>query len=297
MRRSEMGRLSNSWTVFKESVGVLKKDKELLVLPVLSGIASLIVVASFVFPAYTSGLIDRVNAGDQNAEYTGYALMLLAYLVLSFVTIYFQSALIFGANERLGGGDPTIGSALRGANSKLGKIFLWSLFAATVSLLIQALEQALRRAGNQLAASILGSILGTAWSLMTYFVIPVVLFEEKSTFASLKRSGSLFKQRWGESLVGEWGIGMFMGLITILSMVVVFLLASVIAPLGFAALVTFGVAAVLWFVLLAVVGQALGGIYRVALYRFASKGEVVPYFTPQAIEGAYHPTYTSANRL
>lgn len=292
-----MGRLANSWTVFKESVGVLKKDKELLVLPVLSGIASLIVVASFVFPAYTSGLIDRMNAGDQNAEYTGYALMLAAYLILSFVTIYFQAALIYGANERLGGGDPTVGSALRGANSKLGKIFLWALFAATVSLLIQAIEQALRRAGNQLAASILGGILGTAWSLMTYFVIPVVLFEDKGTFASLKRSGSLFKQRWGESLVGEWGIGAFMGLLSFASLILLMMLGYLIAPLGFYAFITFIVAAVLWMVLLAVIGQALGGIYRTALYRFASKGEVVPYFTPQAIQGAYHPTYTSADRL
>lgn len=292
-----MGRLANSWTVFKESVGVLKKDKELIVLPILSGIASLLVVASFVFPAYTAGLFEKIDQGDQNAKYAGYALMLAAYMVLSFVTIYFQAALIFGANERLAGGDPTVGSALRGANSKLGKIFLWSLFAATVSLLIQLLEQALRRAGNQLAASILGSLLGTAWSLMTYFVIPVVLFEEKGTFASLGRSGSLFKQRWGESLVGEWGIGAFMGLISFLSMILLFFIGTLVAPLGFYAFVSFVVAAVLWMVLLAVIGQALGGIYRTALYRFASKGEVAPYFTPQAIEGAYHPTYTSANRL
>lgn len=292
-----MGRLANSWNVFKQSLGVIKKDKELLFLPVLSGLASLVMVLTFVFPAYYAGLFDQVEAGDQNAEYVMYGLTLALYLLLSFVTIYFQSALISGANERLAGGDPTVGSALRGANKRLGKIFVWSLFAATVSLLIQMIEQALRRAGNQLAASILGSILGTAWSLLTYFVIPVVVFEDRGPFAALKRSGSLFKQRWGESLVGEFGIGFVMGVLMFLSVLAIGALAFVAAGVSSAVLIGIVVLGVVWMVFLVILGQALGGVYKAALYRFANNGELVPYFTPQVIQGAYHPTHVSRARL
>src|SRR5687767_10907843 len=177
-----MSRLENSWSLFKQSLGVLKKDKELLFLPVLSGISSLLIFGSFVFPAYYTGLFERANGGEQLAENTLMAMFFVMYLILSFVTIYFQAALISAANERLGGGDPTVSSALRGANKRLGKIFVWSLIAATVSLLIKILESALRRAGNNIAASIISGLLGTAWTLMTYFVIPVVLFEEKGPF-------------------------------------------------------------------------------------------------------------------
>lgn len=292
-----MGRLSNSWTIFKQSLGVIKHDKELLFLPILSGIASLIIFLSFIFPAYYVGLFERMDAGDQTAETTVYGMFFAMYLILSFVTIYFQSALISAANERLGGGDPTVGSALRGANKRLGKIFVWSLIAATVSLLIQLLEAALRRAGNQLAATILGSLLGTAWTLMTYFVIPIVLFEDLGPFASLKRSGSLFKQRWGESLVGEWGIGLIMGVITFVSVIALAATLYVVAPFGPYFAIAVIIFAALWLIFLTILGQALAGVYKAALYRYAKNGEVSSYFQPQAIQGAYRPTYVSADRL
>lgn len=296
-----MGRLANSWNVLKQSLDVLKKDKELLFLPVLSGIASVLIVATFIFPAYTTGLLERAfvqEPNDPNAQNIVYGLMLGLYLVLSFITIFFQAALISGANERLGGGDPTVGSALRGAGGRIGKIFLWSLFAATVSLLIQMLESALRRGGNNLVARIITGILGTAWAFLTYFVIPVVLFEDKGPFAALSRSGSLFKQRWGESLIGEWGIGAVMSLLTMLGLFVLFGLGAYLASQNLIEIaIIFFVLGVLYIVIMAILGQALGGIYKAALYRYAKGGEVVPYFTPQSITGAYHPRYVSANRL
>lgn len=285
-----MGRFANSWTVFKQSLEVLKKDKELLFLPVLSGLASLVMLATFLYPAYTLGLIDRAFEGsDPNAETTLYALLFGLYLVLSFITIFFQSALIHAANERLSGGDPTVGSALRGAGGRLGRILAWSLFAATVSLLIHALENVLRRSGNRMAGSILGAVLGTAWTFLTYFTIPVILFEDQGVFSSLRRSGQLFRQRWGESLVGEWGIG---AAVTLLSLVAVLWMFLGAAVLGRGMLVV-GVAliaiGVLWMLFMSILGQALGGIYKTALYRFARDGQVVPYFAPDAIRGAYHP--------
>jgi hypothetical protein len=293
-----MGRLANSWSVFKQSLGVIKHDKELLILPVMAGLASLIMFLTFLFPAYTAGLLERAASGtDQDAEYTVYGLMLGLYLVLAFITIYFQSALMFGADERLGGGNPTLGSALRGANKRLGKIFVWSLFSATVSLLIQVMEGALRRAGNQFAASIVGAILGTAWTFLTFFVIPVVVFEDKGPFEALRRSGSLFKQRWGESLVGHYGIGAVMGLATFLSVMLIGFLVYATAGINATLTIVVIVLGVLWLVFLAIMGTALSGVYKVALYRFATKGEVVPYFTPNAIRGAYTPTHVHPSRL
>lgn len=293
-----MGRLSNSWNVFKQSLTVLKQDKELLLLPVIAGIASFIMFLSFVFPAYTVGLLERAASGtDENAEYTVYGLMLVLYLILSFITIYFQSALMFGADERLGGGNPTLGSALKGANKRLGKIFVWSLFSATVSLLIQAIEAALRRAGNQIAASIIGSILGTAWTLLTFFVIPIVVFENKGPFDALKRSGSLFKQRWGESLAGHYGIGAIMALFTFLSVIGIGFVAFLTASINPTVMIAVIVLGVLWLVFLAVLGTALSGVYKVALYRFATKGEVAPQFSADSIQNAYTPTHVSPSRL
>lgn len=295
-----MGRFGNSWQTVKASWAVLKQDKELLLFPVLSGLASLVVIASFVAPTWFSGLIERgVDQDDSNAQATLAIVYLAMYMVLSFVTIYFTSALVFAANERLAGGDPTIGSGLRGANQRLGKILLWSLFAATVSLLIHLLERAMRQRG-QLVGRIVFSIVGTAWALATYFAIPVLLFENEGVFGSLRRSGHLFKQRWGESLIGNYGIGAVFGLLGFLVVLatlglVYFLIGSgSFIGVPFALAILF--AGALVFALITVVGQALGSVYKVALYRYAREGAVPATFQPQIIQGAYRPAGGSGPR-
>ena len=278
--------MAQSWRTVKESWGVLQKDKELLFFPVLSGIASLIVIASFLVPSYFAGLLE--NTGTEEGDPIAFVLYAAMYLTLAFVTIYFNSALVFAASERLKGGDPTVGSGLRGANKRLGSIFAWAMFAGTVSLLIHLLQRA-ARGQNNMVGSIITSLVGTAWQLATFFAVPVVIFENKGVFESLKRSGQLFKQRWGESLVGEFGIGFVFGLISILVVVATLALAFVafgVNPLLGLAIVVLGALSLL---LVGITGSALGTIYRAALYHYAAWGQVPAEFSNDVVAGAYHP--------
>ena len=56
-------RISNGWQLAKESWNVLRQDKELVVFPLLSGIACLLVVASFLVPIWlTVGVEGAENA-------------------------------------------------------------------------------------------------------------------------------------------------------------------------------------------------------------------------------------------
>jgi hypothetical protein len=291
-----MGRLANSWQTTKSSWHVLKKDKELILFPVFSGIASLIVIASFVAPTWFAGIISRaVEQEDPNAQTILFFVYAVMYLVLAFVTIYFNAALIYGATERLKGGDPTIKSALRGANSRLGKIFAWAMFAGTVSLLIHLLERATRGRGGagNLAANIVVRLVGVAWTLATFFAIPIVLYEDRGVIGSLKRSGQLFKQRWGESVIGQYGISFVFGLISfgvILLTVLLMALAMQAGVFGFVVGLAILVAGLILFVLVNIVGLAMGSVYKAALYRFATQGELPPEFPRQSIEDAFRPT-------
>lgn len=301
-----MGRFANSWKVFKQSLNVLKKDKELLFLPVLSGIASLVVVASFVFPAYFAGFFDQLanrvtpDQIDETVEYVALGLMFLMYLLLTFVTIYFTSGIMYAANMRLDGQDPRLGDALKGPSKQLGKIFLWSLFVATISLLLRAIEAALRDRFGNMAGMIFGFLAGAAWWMATYFAIPVVLFEGKHVGGALKRSTGLFRQRWGESLIGEFGLGIaifLLNLVTLPIAVVGFYLIGVSFYLGVAVLILAGLYVIFINIMLA---PALNAIYKTALYRYATKGEDVPYFTPDVIHDSWRvkgdkgqPTFTA----
>jgi hypothetical protein len=52
--------------------------------------------------------------------------------------------------------------------------------------------------------SLVGSL---AWGLATFFVLPVLVMERRSALGSVKRSASVFRERWGETVVADIGIG------------------------------------------------------------------------------------------
>jgi hypothetical protein len=252
-----MGRMARTWELAKASWQVLKADKELVALPVMSLVATLAVAATFLAPI----LLTEGGTAVQNPGGLGYVLLFVAYVVLAFVTVFFNAALVHAANERLSGGDPTLGSALRGALMRVGRILPWAIVSATVSIVIRAVEE---RAGA--LGRIAGAIAGVAWSLVTFLVVPVLVVEGIGVGDAVKRSGALFKQTWGENVTAQVGFG----LVGFVAMVPAFLVAAATVSVGGAiAVVGIGVA-VLWVLTVAMVMSALSGIFQTALYRFAA---------------------------
>ena len=45
-------KFSRSWSLVKASAAVLRSDKELLVFPIVSGLAAALIVATFIVPAF-----------------------------------------------------------------------------------------------------------------------------------------------------------------------------------------------------------------------------------------------------
>lgn len=267
-----MGRISNTVSLARASFEVLKADKELIALPVMSAVASLIVVLSFLLPLGFFRGFESVGGGE-------WLLMAVLYLVTSFITIFFNTALIHAANERLQGGDPTIGSAIAGAMSRLPQIAVWSLVSATVSLILRQLEE---RAG--LAGRLVIGLVGMAWAVVTFLVIPVFVVEGIGVVDAVKRSGELFRRTWGENLVAQVGFGLLGFLVTIPFAIVAFLSMSLGGPIGVIGLAV-GVVGILGAVM---VIAALNGVFQAALYHYAISGDVPGgYFRPGDFRGAF----------
>ena len=89
-----MSRLANSWRLAQASWAVLRSDKELIVFPIVSGIASLIVFALFAVPLWISGYFDRLDDGTGNAKVTGFVVLFAMYVVLYTVINYCNAALV-----------------------------------------------------------------------------------------------------------------------------------------------------------------------------------------------------------
>lgn len=254
---------------------VLKADKELLALPLLSFLASLAVAASFVVPIVLSGNVTNI---EQQSETTIAVLGIVFYLVTAFITIFFNAALVHAANDRLDGGDPTVGSAIAGASRRIGRIFVWSLVSATVSIILRSIQERSGWLGR-----IVAGIAGVAWALVTFLVLPVLVIEGVGVGEAIKRSGRLFKKTWGENVAAQVGFGL-LGFLLVLPAI---LLATGAFAVGEA--VGFGVLglAVLWILVVALVLSALNGIFQTALYRYAVGAEGKGYFTEADMQRAF----------
>lgn len=273
-------RFSRSWTLVKASAGVLRSDKELLVFPVVSAICTALVAATFILPAIGMRLFD---ASEPDLRH--YFLAFAFYLSQYFVIFFFNTALVGAAMIRLEGGDPTVNDGLRIAWSKVGAILGYAAIAATVGLVLKALEQ---RAG--LLGRIVIAMIGTAWTLATFLVVPILVARDIGPLDAVKESAQLLKRTWGENLIGNAGIGLAFGLVTVLvAIALVVLVIGAAVTMGATAAIAIAILGALALGFLAVIQAALSGIYSAALYRFASDGTAPAGFDGGELQAAFAP--------
>lgn len=265
-----MGRIGRGWKLAKMSLGIIRKDKEILIFPVLSGLVTIAILASFILGIFfTAGLGDLANG---NASWFMYVFFAVFYFVSFFVSIFFNACVIGCATIRMNGGDPTVRDGFRIAMENIGRIAAWALFAATVGLIIRAIQE---RAGF-LGKIVMGAI-GVAWTIVTYFVVPVLIYEKLGPWGSVKRSASILKKTWGEALVGNLGLGLVFFLLAILGIVAIIVGALAGGAVG--AIIGLAVAIVYWLIL-AVIASAAEAVLVAALYRYATTGKVSEDFDP-----------------
>ena len=261
-----MGYFARSWELGKTSWRVLRKDKELMWLPVLGGVASLI-IAGLVFLVIALVNYDPADGlGDMEVGGGSVLLIILGVIAAAIAVYFFQGALVHGARERLTGGDPTVASAVRGAWKRIGAIAPWAIVALVVGVIINSIQQAARdRAG--FAGALLGGLLDLAWRALTFLVMPVIIAEGAGAFAAIGRSKNLLRRTWGENLVAQAGLSIVGFILMLPGLLIAIFLGS--GPLGVFGAIVGG----LLMIFGAVVASALSAVYQTALYEYATTGE------------------------
>lgn len=268
-----MGRIARSWELTRQSYRVLMQDKELLLLPLLSSTIILLVCGSFVF-----GLGLQEDQILQSGEVGAILPLLLFYVVSYTIGFFFQAALIAGACQRLAGGDPTLGSALGAAWRRFGAILAWGLVAGTVGLVLRMIQER-----SELLGKLVAGLLGVVWSLATFFMVPVLVMEEQPLGEAFKRSAALFKKTWGESVAGNFGIGLIGFLVMLPLCLLGMAVGSAVSPLA-------GIlVAVPMVALAAVFFAALQGVFLASVYRFATRGEAPRGFDVDLLATVFKP--------
>jgi hypothetical protein len=273
-----MGRISNTIALAKVSWKVLRKDRELLLLPVLSFLASIVVLALLWLPTLsaidTSGLADE--SGDPGAVLIVVAV--ISAMAMSIISVFFNGALVAGAHERLSGGDPTVRSALGRALSRLSGLLPWAIITGTVGLILQAARE---RAGWM--GRFVVNMVGMAWQTATFLVVPAIVIDDHGAVSGLKASAALLKRTWGENIAARVGFGL-LGIVAIIPAVIVLFATG---ALGGAALVVGILLAVPYLALVVVVLTALNAVFQTALYLYATTGSVPAGFDDSNLQASF----------
>ena len=279
-------RISNGFALAGCTWRVLIRDKHLLAFPIVSGFFFLLVVASFAVPLAT--LVDwnqveqQMQKNNNKPPVWVYAVSFAFYFCTYFVIIFCNSALISCALLRFNGETPTLADGFRTAMARLPQIFAWALVSATVGVLLKVLENVHEKVGE-----IVAWVLGSAWSVMTFFVVPVLVVEKTGPVAAVGRSLSLLKKTWGEALVGHMGLNFVMFLLAIPIILLLVaggaMIAYGMAVPGVALLVVAGIA----FLMHMAVGAALHTIFLAALYQYAAQDRVPEGFDRNVMASAF----------
>jgi hypothetical protein len=268
-------RLANGWRISMTSFKVLRANKQLVIFPILSGISLLLILGSF-FTIVLAGAgwdIDQVDASDRNI--TGYLFLFLYYLVNYFVVVFFNMALIHCTHLYFKGEEVTLEKGIRFSMSRIGAIFAWSMFAATVGMILRILSENLGTIGK-----IIIGLIGIVWSVATFFVVPVIAYENLGPIDAFKRSADMMRQKWGERI----GAGFSFGLISLLGFLIagigLFAIGSIFNPIIGVLLAVLGV------LLVAAIMSAARSIFISAVYHNIN-GDPVEHFNQQMIDNLF----------
>jgi len=274
-----MGRFLRSWSLVKESYRVLKSTPNLAFFPVISGIACLIATISFFLPL---ALTSTFKSNSTQLTVVHYIVLFLFYFVTYFIVIFFNAGLVSCAHDALSGKPTTYHDGLRNASSRMGAILMWSLISATVGTVLRALSERVPMVGKLILA-----LLGGAWSLVTYFVIPVMVIERVEPAPAIKRSFAMVRTTWGERVIG----GLAMGSVFLVLMLAGFIPISlgIIAAVNglWIVCVPLILISLLYWMTLAIIGSTLSGIFNTAVYIFASTGQVPAGFSEEYVRMAF----------
>ncbi|MCP4475950.1 MAG: hypothetical protein GY821_15580 [Gammaproteobacteria bacterium] len=255
---------ARSWELLKESYRFLNENKDLLILPIISLLATFTLLALMLAAGVTDALtIQPVHM----AIIVGIVIFIIGYFILSFVVLLLNSALIACAAARLQGQSLSISGGIAEALKHIKSLLLWCLISVTIGQLISFIESSHRVIGRVVAM-----IIGFAWVLCTYFVVPMLILDDLSPVAAVKKSAHIFGKKW-RGIVSATAL---LGLIFFV-LLGLWMLALLHLPTQKTLLLEVGLPLlILFFITMSVVGSALNAIVRSALYL-----KMVRNITPQ----------------
>lgn len=256
-------RIASGWRLALASLVEIKRDPILLFFPFVSGIALLLIGGLYISAIWGSDL-----------KWWEFVPL---YFGTTLVGVFSNATVMAAVSMRFDGEQPTIDAAVRLTLSKLPKLLVWTAVSTTVGLAIRVGEGRLPFFGQVMA-----SLVGIAWSVITFLIVPVLLFEELGIKSGVRRSADLVRARWGEAAVGNISITALTMVMLFVATVMSFIFMSYSVHLGLIAWVASVVTIIL-------TSQAMQSVFIAALYRYAVGDNATGSFSTHDLGMAFRP--------
>jgi hypothetical protein len=268
-----MTKFSNGWTIANNSFKVLKENRQLVIFPILSGASIIVILASFciAFLGFSGWDIDQVS---EPGTVMSYAIVFLFYIVNYFVIVFFNMALVHCTSLYFKGEEVTVQKGIEFSKSRIGSIIGWAVFAGIVGGILKIIQENVGSLGK-----IITGLVGIVWSIATFFVVPVIAYENLGPIAAFKKSAMLMKEKWGESI----GAGFSFGLIQLGAIAIIALVAFAVSAINLIAGITIGV---LLLLLMSVIMSTVKTIFISAIYHNIT-GDPVELYNQQFIDNLF----------
>lgn len=279
-----IGKWKASKMIARESWAVLKQDKEIMLFPIISAIASIlvfIVMATVFFFVVLGGSMEQLKEVDpeQGQGVASYVILFAYYLAAFFVASFFQAGMYIIVHARFTGRDLNFSDGINGAMQNINKIFLWSLISATVGIVLQFIANR-----SKVVGKIVSALLGAAWDILTYFSLPSLVIGQTSIKDSFRDSAGMIRKTWGETIIINLGVGLLFGILMVLGIFVG--LTFVIIVQGLFMTVVAIALVIIYLLSLTIISSSLNAIFKLALYEYARTGIVPQGFSPELIQNA-----------
>ena len=300
-----MNRFQRSWLLVKSSIAVIARNKQLLVFPIVVFVCTAAIVLFFLAPPllrptgysyvsadhwttiYHSLFHETGGSGQTHVVFTRVAWVYFGfvYFVAMFIATFCNVAFYHEILAALTCQSVSVGRGLKFAMSKLGSIFMWTLFAGLVGLIIKMIEERLDFIGEMI-----GRLVGLAWSVAAVFAIPIIVREEGNAnpLAVLQKSAGVLKRTWGEALIGYAGLSIANGLIVFGSLI--WLVGTIAVSIALHVPWLIAVAVIVWLCALFVWSYVAGvasNVYRGALYLYAAEGMIAEPYNREVLDMAW----------
>ncbi|MFA5404967.1 MAG: DUF6159 family protein [Ignavibacteria bacterium] len=232
----------NKLELANESKDIFRKNTGIIFYPILGALLS---ISTFVF-------LIMISKGSGAVVLA----LLIWYLLLNILIVFFNTATVACTKIALNGKKPKFSDGIREAFKRTNMVINWALFNSVLGIFMNFLAEIKATKGYKYTGEIV-------WSFVSYFILPIMVFENKDVKSAIDESQKLIKKNWGRNISGEYKIS-FISMVPFLIVLLVLIFSSVLKD----EYVTYGLFIFTIFILIIgfLMNFSLRSIFYTALY-------------------------------